>query len=312
MADSPALSQLTHEFSQQLTPLSSVLPPGLDPRRFIRTAVNAINRHPQVDKLLGADRQSLFNACQQAAADGLLLDGRESTLVVFHDKKQDKDVVSYIPMVQGMVKIAFASGIRRIVSEVVHQRDLFYYRPGVDNQPIHQPDWFSDRGIPVGVYAVATLGNGEHTVSVMTADHVMGIASGGRNADQYNPNASHYEEWWKKTAIKNVLKYVPKSRGMIQCEQADQALGAGEGESRDHRDSSLSSVPVKPPQLEQPADTETEGRVKCILMDLKNATLAEHLQAIHEAIMALPQEIVAGAGLMEALETKKQQLIKAG
>lgn len=208
MSNLPAVQQLSKDLGGQMTAIESMLPPGMDPKRFLRTTVNAISTHAQSDALLKADRQSLFNACQKAAGDGLLLDGKEATLVTF------KNQATYMPMVQGLVKLARNSGeVTTIVAEVVYSADQFQYRPGIDDQPVHSPDWFADdRGAPVGVYAVITTKSGEKICAVMPKKRVMAIGGGGRNVHQYTPGkGAHFEEWWKKTAIKNALKYAPKS-----------------------------------------------------------------------------------------------------
>lgn len=223
MSDVTALSK---ELAGQMDQIQSVLPPGMDVKRFLRTAVNAINTHAQADKLLAAERTSLFSACQKAAADGLLIDGREATLVAFNDNKTKKMTVSYIPMVQGLVKLARNSGdISNVVAEVVYQNDQFDYSPGVDPQPIHKPKWFENRGAPVGAYAVVTTKDNEKITRVLPADRIMAIGHGGRNADQYVPGkGAHFEEWWKKTVIKNVLKYAPKSTYLESAMGADNQL----------------------------------------------------------------------------------------
>lgn len=207
MSNLPAVQELTKSLASQSKSIESMLPPSMDPKRFLRTAVNAISTHAQCDALLKADRQSLFNACQKAASDGLVIDGKESTLVTF------KGQVAYMPMVQGLVKLARNSGqIKKIVAEVVFKNDEFSYRPGLDDMPNHSPDWFGDRGEPIGCYAVITLNDGEQVTAVMNKARIMGIAQGGRNSHQYTPGKGpHYQEWWKKTVIKNVLKYAPKS-----------------------------------------------------------------------------------------------------
>ena len=215
-----AIKQFEHELVDQSKSIQSMLPDGLDPKRFMRTVVNTLACHPQVDKLLKADRQSLFNALQKAAGDGLMVDGRESTLTVF------KNTVTYMPMVQGLVKLARNSNeISAIVSEVVYSKDGFTYRPGVEEQPIHEPDWFGDRGEPVGAYSVVTTKEGEKIVSVLKKDRLIAIGQGGQNGHQYIPGkGAHFVEWWKKTVIKNVLKYSPKSTYLESAIAADNAL----------------------------------------------------------------------------------------
>lgn len=214
------VQQFEHELQGQTRAIESMLPAGLDMKRFMRTTVNTVMTHPQADRLLGADRQSLFSACQKAAGDGLLLDGREATLVLF------KNTVTYMPMVQGLVKLARNSNeISKIVAEVVYSKDRFTYRPGLDDLPVHEPDWFGDRGDPVGAYAVVTTRDGKCISVVLAKRRILAIGQGGRNGDQYVPGkGAHFAEWWKKTVIKNVLKYSPKSTHLESAMDSDNAL----------------------------------------------------------------------------------------
>ena len=220
------VQQFEQELNGQSRAIESMLPPGLELRRFMRTVSNTLQTHPQSPRLMAADRQSLFSACQKAAGDGLLLDGREATLVVFHESKTDTDKINYMPMVQGLVKLARnSSEISRIVAEVVYDQDGFTYRPGFEEQPLHEPDWFGERGRPIGAYAVVTTKENEKLVSVLPRDRIMAIGQGGRNADQYIPGKGvHFVEWWKKTVIKNVLKYAPKSTYLASAMAADNEL----------------------------------------------------------------------------------------
>ena len=224
------IKQFEHDLVGQSQALESVLPPGLEIRRFMRTLSNLLQTHPQSDRLLAADRQSLFSACQKAAGDGLLLDGREAVLTVFHENKSKTDKVTYMPMVQGLVKLARnSSEISNIVAEVVYDKDEFTYRPGIEEQPLHRPDWFGDRGKPIGAYAVVTTKDNEKIVAVLARDRILAIGKGGRNADQYIPGkGAHFVEWWKKTVIKNALKYSPKSTYLASAMAADNELTSPE------------------------------------------------------------------------------------
>lgn len=211
MTNLPAVQALTQDLATQQKNIASMLPPGMDPKRFMRTTVNAISTHAQSEKLLKADRQSLFNACQKAAADGLLLDSKEATLVVFSGE------VAYMPMVQGLVKLARNSGeIGNISYAVVYKNDEFEYYTDLDGVHfIHKPlkEWEGDRGAPVAAFCLIALKDSDEKIlKVLTKSRIMAIAQGGKNAHQYTPGkGAHFEEWWGKTVIKNALKYAPKS-----------------------------------------------------------------------------------------------------
>ena len=281
------ITQFTQQLNGQTKAIESMLPVGMDSRRFMRTVVNTISTHPQSDKLLRADRQSLFNSCQKAAGDGLLIDGREATLVVFHDRKSNTDRVSYIPMVQGLVKLARNSGeISNIIAELVYSKDDFQYRPGVDTQPIHDPQWFGDRGKPIGVYAVVTTKDNEKIVSVMPEKRIYSIAGTGRNADQYSPTkGANFEEWWKKTAIKNVLKYSPKSTYLESAISSDNKSTGTTYEVPEYQESPEAEKDVTPPP---PSDEEIKAAIAKARKSIASAKTKEQLLKLQKTISELP------------------------
>ena len=196
--------------------LKESLPAHINVDAFVRNTMNAIQLHPQQDKILNSDRKTLFLSCQKAAADGLLLDGREATLVAFWNKDKGVNDIQYIPMTQGLVKAARNSGeIVSIFAEVVHENDFFRYRPNIDDVPEWEPDWKtppSQRGKPVMAYGVVKLKDGSFIVRVLHAERILQIGNSGKNGKQYDPaQGAHWAEWWRKTVIRNVLKYSPKS-----------------------------------------------------------------------------------------------------
>lgn len=232
MAESKALTPLQTVCAniEQMAPqFKAALPAGLAPERFVRTVLQGIQAHRDRDKLVNADRRTLYLACQKAAGDGLLLDGREATLAVFRNNDRGVDEVAYLPMVQGLMKLARNSGeIASVIAEVVYSKDKFTYRIGVDESPIHEPDWFTeDRGTPVGVWALVTLTSGHKVHAILPKAKVLRVAKASRNGYQYDPaRGAHWDEWWKKTAIRNVLKYAPKSTELQRAiEHEDEAQG---------------------------------------------------------------------------------------
>ncbi|WP_420588268.1 recombinase RecT [Bacterioplanoides sp.] len=305
---STEIAKFTRDLNGQSKAIQSMLPAGLDPRRFMRTVVNTISTHPQSDRLLKANRTSLFSACQKAAGDGLLIDGRESTLIVFKDKKKNTETVNYIPMVQGLVKLARNSGeIANIISEVVFSNDSFQYRPGIDDQPVFDPDWFGQRGDAIGAYAVVITTNEEKIVRVLPKKRIMTIASTGRNADQFNPDTGvNFEEWWRKTAIKNVLKYAPKS-SYLESAMASDTTSTFEVVS----DAIDEEKDVTPEPL---SDAEIGKMMDKIRDSISQSTSRKQLSGLQKKITELPvacqEELVIEwnerAAVIEAVEDKQQ------
>lgn len=145
-------------------------------------------------------------ACTNAAKDGLILDGKEAALVPFGK------VVQYIPMVAGLLKKARNSGdISSIAAHVVYEQDDFTYVLG-DDEHIHHAPKFGNRGKLIAVYAIARLKDGSVQREVMDSDAVMAIAEQSKNKAQYNPKTGkNYGEWWRKTVIRRISKYLPSS-----------------------------------------------------------------------------------------------------
>lgn len=201
------------------------LPGHIPVEKFVRTVQTAITMTHGLSDACStpAGIQSLMTACTKAATDGLILDGREAALVTF------KGQVQYMPMVAGLMKKARNSGdISSITAEIVYRNDPFSYNPSTDEAPDHRPDWFGDRGEPVGVYAVCRLKDGSTVVEVMSRQQVMNIAAQSRNAGQYDPKGGkNYGEWWRKTVIRRISKYLPSSSDKDEFMRAVERIDDG-------------------------------------------------------------------------------------
>jgi recombination protein RecT len=270
--------------------LVTALPKNISPEKFISTAITGIRTSKDPKKLLSCDRRSLYNAVQIAASYGLVLDGREAALVPFGD------TVQFMPMVQGLVKLARNSGqISTIIAEVVYSKDKFTYRVGIDESPIHEPDWFADdRGEAVGVWALITLTDGNKIHAIMPRKRVMEIASGSKNAGQYNAQTGkHFTEWWKKTAIKNVLKYAPKATELDKLERL-----ANYDDATDGFDSETGEIIEAKAVTEKPK-VQTRASAKVKAASMPNAAAETMRAAVEEGLIDQPMVNVSEAEFTE-------------
>lgn len=191
---------------------------GISVSRYLATAKTAIQTHPQKDKLENADRNSLYLAIKRSAGDGLMPDGREAALVVYGN------TVQYQPMVQGLVKLARNSGeIESINSEVVFENDEFELYYDFDGTKFkHAPNWSGDRGAPILVWASVKLKSGEVIARAYPKDRIMQIASRSKMSKNYQPGQGlDWEEFWRKAAIRNILKYAPKTTAIEKALEAN-------------------------------------------------------------------------------------------
>ena len=113
--------------------LKKMLPPSLPSDKFIRTVQTAITLNPDIAE---CDKNSVLASCMKAAADGLVLDGREATLTIYNTKQKDgtyKKMAQYIPMVAGIIKRVRNSGeVSRLNAFVVYENDKFHVAYGLD------------------------------------------------------------------------------------------------------------------------------------------------------------------------------------
>ncbi len=196
---------------------------GIDPHKFLATAKTAVQKHPQKEKLMKADRNSLYLAVKDAAQQGLMPDNKEGALVLYNNKEKGIDEVSFQPMVTGIVKLLRQSGdVLDVGAAVVFANDKFKFSLGVDNMPEHSPDWFGDRGEPVGVWAYIKLTNGEVISKMLPKERLQRIAARSKMAKNYSPTEGQdWEEFWNKAAIRNAAKFAPKTPKLEKALLAD-------------------------------------------------------------------------------------------
>lgn len=208
--------------AQGLKPqLAETLPKHIDPDAFTRTVQTALQVQPE---LLDCTPRSLMISCMKAATDGLILDGREAALIVrsvnvgtAQSKKWEKQA-TYQPMVQGLMKLARNSGeIISISAQVVYENDRFNFVLGDEERIEHIPASFDkEQGKPIAAYAIVKLRDGTSAREVMRASAIMNIAEQGKNAFQYKPESGkNYAEWWRKTVIRRITKYIPRSSDAV-------------------------------------------------------------------------------------------------
>lgn len=187
--------------------IAASLPPHVDPDRWMRLAQTAVQNEPY---LLECDRKSLYRSLLTAAGAGLELDKTLGTayLVPF------KGEVTLIPGYQGLLHLVRQSGeLASIEAHPVYENDFFEFEYGSRKRLVHRPE-FKDRGEIVAFYAHAMLKSGEEVFEVMPREDVDAIkasALAGKKNPQYSPWSLHYPEMGRKTALRRLCKFLPKS-----------------------------------------------------------------------------------------------------
>lgn len=211
---------LQRSLSEASIEIGKNLPGHITPEKFVRTAQTAIALTRNIEK---ANPRSLLIACSKAAADGLILDGREAALVV--DYNGD---VQYRPMMRGLLKLAYQSGaVSSISVQLACDNDDFEYLVGDDERITHKIDFRSERGAWFAVYGIAKLTTGEVIREVMTKAQVHKIRDRSdawkafkANRIKSTPWASDEEEMARKTLFRRLSKYLPSSTDKPQFHSA--------------------------------------------------------------------------------------------
>ena len=210
----------------QLKALQSVLPAHIDVKQFCRLAVMAVQKSPS---LLDADRQSLFQALQNCAVDGLIPDGREAALVEFNRKDRKSNSftkqVQYMPMVGGILKRVRQSGqIALITARCVYRNDEFSYWIDETGEHIRHVPAFSqgkEQGEMFLVYAMAKLANGEVVVEPMSMDDIQKVKGASRSGG-VGPWKDWFERMAQKSALHRIARRLPCSSDIAEMMSRDQ------------------------------------------------------------------------------------------
>jgi len=194
------------QMSGQIAP---VLPPEIDPARFIRIVLTAVQKNPD---LLDADRNSLFQSAIEAAADGLLPDNREGAFVIFNTKVKWNGVetwikkVQWMPMITGITKKVLATGqVKEFRARVVHEKDVFQVILGDDDNIVHVPHLSKDRGPIVAAYSILKKHDGGVEREVMIKEDLDEVRASSKTAD-FGPWKGWYSEMARKTVSRRLLK----------------------------------------------------------------------------------------------------------
>ncbi len=196
----------------------STLPSHISPQKFLRAAVTAVQNTPDLQE---CEVPSIISACQKAATDGLIIDGREAALVTFNKKiannKWEKHA-QYMPMVAGILKKARNSGqISAISAHVVYMNDQFDYELGIEPKLTHKPIIDGAPGELRCCYAIAKLKDGSTQFEVMTRTQIYKILEASKSGwdDKAKKPKGIWLKWedemWRKTVLKRLCKYLPSS-----------------------------------------------------------------------------------------------------
>lgn len=222
--------------NQQKPALARALPKGLSEERFARILVTNVKMNPG---LLKCDPLSFLGAAMQAAQLGLEPGGAlaEAYLVPYGN------VVTFVPGAPGLIKLAVQSGfVTSVIARTVYEGDEFEYEYGLDEKLVHRRT-DDDPGKATHHYAIATMTTGAKEFIVMSQAQI----------DNHRKKFAKSDKAWRenpepmarKTVVKQLMKFLPKSAEMSAAMNADgKAITL----------SSVGDITMKEPEVELPGE----------------------------------------------------------
>lgn len=130
------------------------------------------------------------------------------------------------PSYQGIVKLITDTGsAKNVYAYPVYEGDVFDVVLGTKTDIIHRPAFRSK--VMTHVYAVATLSDGMQMIEVMHVDEVNAIRDKSESYKSFKDGKTksciwedHYAEMSRKTVIKRLCKYLPKTEMWDKLAQA--------------------------------------------------------------------------------------------
>ncbi|MFA6502594.1 MAG: recombinase RecT [Parachlamydiales bacterium] len=182
---------------------------GISPQEFMKTIVNACRKNP---KLLNCNRVSLMASVLTCAELGLKPNTPEQHCYIIPYNGMAEFQMGY----KGYVHLAYQHPrIKRISTEIVFENDAFEFELGLTPKLKHLPAR-DNRGSRQGVYALVEIEGAGFQIAYMTAEEVRKMLTRySKTQDNWSEKNDIMGWFWKKTAIKQVAKLIPKGQAEI-------------------------------------------------------------------------------------------------
>lgn len=184
---------------------------------WMSSALAAIRRNPDLLEAAVQSPDTLINALSEAAQKGLQ-PGTEEYYLTPRKNKGRAEILG-ITGYQGEIELMYRAGaVSSVIVETVHEHDRFEYVPGRHEKPIHEIDWFNDRGELKLSYAYALMKDGAVSkVVIVNQQRIARAKAASQGAtSKYSPWVNDTAAMWMKTAAHDLAKWVPTSAEYVR------------------------------------------------------------------------------------------------
>lgn len=200
--------------------IQRALPKHMDADRIARIALTAVRTTP---KLLECDQTSFLAALMQSAQLGVEPNTGLGQAYLIPYGKQVQFQLGY----KGLIDLAVRSGqYKSIYAHEVYENDELTFEYGLYKDLKHKPASVPT-GEPTGYYAVYHLQNGGYDFVYWSKERIDRHAQKFSQAVQKgwtSPWKTNFDAMAKKTVLKEVLKYAPKSIELQKTVEADSTI----------------------------------------------------------------------------------------
>lgn len=198
-------------------------------KQEVSFALQCINKSKQLRE---CSQQSLLQAVLNISNIGLSLNpaAKEAYLIPRWNNLTKGMEASLEPSYIGLTKLLTDSGsVRSLLCQLVYEKDAFQIDLANNQNPVkHIPELRRDnRGEMNGVYALATLSDGTRQVEYMSKEDIQDIRERSETYRAYLEGkiksctwVSDYGEMARKTVVKRIYKYLPRTERMQEIDKA--------------------------------------------------------------------------------------------
>lgn len=196
--------------------IAQLIPKHLNADRLMKVALNCVGKTPMLQQCTPV---SLLQCVITAAELGLEPGGALGHAYLVPYGTVATLIIGYRGLIQLMRNSGQLASIRAVV---VHEKDVFKLREGIEQTIRHEPFLDGDAGPLKYVYCVAKLKDGSVQIEVMTRAAVEAIKARSK-ASKSGPWVTDYDEMAKKTVVRRIAKYLPMSAELEKVIEADNA-----------------------------------------------------------------------------------------
>ena len=205
---------------------------GFTPEKFQKEAMHvcSIWNDPKNSYLRKGSMKSLIQSVVSIASTGLTLNpiAKEAFLIPRYSKDAKGIEISLEPSYIGLLKLLTDSGsVKNLQVNLVYDGDKFEVNLGMDTEIKHSPYYVEgkEKGGIKGVYAVAYLKDTKQ-YEYMTREEIERIRDTSQSYIAYKDKntksciwVDHEGEMFRKTCVRRISKYLPRSEQYQQAEQ---------------------------------------------------------------------------------------------